>query len=137
MNKPMRECYHSSCRTLIPFDETYCDKHNHLKREKHKRYNQVRNREDHHLMRIYKSARWLNIRKQVLLRDDYLCVQCLQNNIAKPADVVDHIVELRDDISKAYDMDNLQSLCHACHNAKTLKEKYRRKSPSTFDGSDL
>lgn len=129
MNVPLRECYHVSCHNLIPFTESYCPKHQHLKRERNKRYDFVRNREDKHLLKIYKSARWIKLRKQALLRDDYLCVQCLEQGIITPADVVDHIVELRDDITKAYDINNLQSLCHACHNRKTLAEKANRKAP--------
>ncbi|PAE58568.1 HNH endonuclease, partial [Bacillus licheniformis] len=33
-----------------------------------------------------------------------------------PADMVHHIVEVKQDWSKRLDLSNLESLCNACHN---------------------
>lgn len=55
-----------------------------------------------------------------------LCMHCLKENITKPADVVDHIIEIRDDYSKRFDVSNLESLCHACHNTKTALARKKR-----------
>ena len=53
---------------------------------------------------------------------------CLEIDITKPADVVDHVIELTDDWSKRLDPDNLQSLCHVCHNSKTRHERKKRRT---------
>lgn len=65
---------------------------------------------------IYKSTRWEKVRKIVLIRDNYLCQVCLRHGIITPANTVHHKVELRDDITKAFDLNNLESICPACHN---------------------
>jgi 5-methylcytosine-specific restriction endonuclease McrA len=44
----------------------------------------------------------------------------------RKGDVVDHIIELRDDFSKRLDVNNLQTLCYSCHNKKTKIEKAKR-----------
>jgi len=46
-------------------------------------------------------------------------VQCYQDGVIRKADVVDHIVELRDDWSRRLDESNLRSLCHRHHQRKT------------------
>lgn len=123
----MKQCNHPSCKQLIPFDKQYCMQHTHLKREKHKVYDYSRNREDKPYRDVYHSARWRKLRKQALIRDEYLCQECLKKGYYTPADVVDHIREIKDDISKAFDIDNLNSLCHKHHNIKTRKESESRK----------
>lgn len=130
--KPKRECYATGCHQLIDFDETYCGNHKHLKRERDRRYDYNRNREDKQYRKIYKSRRWQELRKQVMLRDEFLCQECKRNDLTKTGDVVDHIIELKDDLSKAFDMANLEVLCHACHNAKTIREKQKREHKSPF-----
>src|SRR5699024_11029210 len=124
--KPMKQCNHPACRNLIPFDVEYCAQHTHMRREKHHRYDTVRNREDKQYRDIYYSTKWRKLRKQIVLRDNYMCQYCLNKGLYKQADVVYHIIEVKDDITKAYDPENMQSLCHACHNKKTIEEKRRR-----------
>ncbi|WP_426451230.1 HNH endonuclease signature motif containing protein (plasmid) [Staphylococcus xylosus] len=63
-----------------------------------------------------------------MLRHDSLCQECLRNGLYTQADVVDHIVELRDGYSRRLDQSNLEPLCHDCHNKKTYREKQRRLS---------
>ncbi|WP_223295494.1 HNH endonuclease [Granulicella mallensis] len=60
---------------------------------------------------------------QALIRDFYLCVRCKANGDIKPATDVDHIRPFngKDDTLRL-DIDNLQSLCKACHSRKTAKE---------------
>src|SRR5699024_6920722 len=123
--KPMKQCNHPACRNLIPFDVDYCAQHTHMRREKHHRYDTVRNREDKQYRDIYHSTRWRKLRKQILLRDDYMCQYFLNKGLYKQADVVDHIIEVKDEITKAYEPENMQSLCHDCHNKKTIEEKRR------------
>ena len=41
--------------------------------------------------------------------------------------IIDHIIELKEDMSKALDSDNLQTLCLPHHNQKTAWAKAKRK----------
>nr|WP_275591513.1 HNH endonuclease signature motif containing protein [Mammaliicoccus sp. A-M4] len=61
-----------------------------------------------------------------MLEYDYLCQECLRQGYYQQANVVDHIIELKDDWSKRLDKDNLIPLCHSCHNKKTKEEQRRR-----------
>lgn len=73
---------------------------------------------------FYRSALWRRARRQALERDLYLCAECMaayrrsELCAPRPATVVHHIVPraLRPDLALA--LDNLQSLCDACHNKK-------------------
>lgn len=65
--------------------------------------------------KIYNSTKWKQVREKTLLRDNLSCIPCLKNGIYSKANEVHHIIELKDDITKAYDLDNLESICHSCH----------------------
>ena len=73
---------------------------------------------------FYKSRAWRNARAQALQRDGYLCRDCMEakarGEMIRPraATTVHHIqpVELRPDLR--LDLDNLISLCDACHNKR-------------------
>lgn len=75
--------------------------------------------------KIYDSKQWRErTRPAVLVRDDYRCVSC--GVLGKSRElVVDHIIEIKDGGAK-FDKDNLQTLCHRCHNIKTENEKRKR-----------
>lgn len=51
-----------------------------------------------------------------------LCVRCLTIDRATPSQVVDHIRPINKGGDKWSD-DNLQALCHRCHNSKSGREK--------------
>ena len=74
----------------------------------------------------YDSPLWRKIRKQVLIRDKYLCQDCLKEGIhtavcQKPMDhAVDHIVPVKDG-GEFFDMANLQTLCREHHEQKSTK----------------
>lgn len=57
-----------------------------------------------------------------LRKHNPLCVKCLEEGRTAPSQVVDHIVSI-DDGGDKWDLDNLQVLCHTCHNKKTAKNK--------------
>ncbi|RBQ00059.1 HNH endonuclease [Bifidobacterium xylocopae] len=65
-------------------------------------------------------ARWSVARQAALARDGRQCVRC-----GAKATEVDHIWEVADGGS-LYGTSNLQSLCHACHQAKTAIARRRR-----------
>ena len=70
---------------------------------------------------FYASAAWRRVRAQVLLRDNYMCCECLRRYRAgepvrpRPATMVHHIVPYKTAPDRALDMDNLESLCETCH----------------------
>ena len=66
------------------------------------------------------SVRWNDLRSRALERDRNSCLKC-----GKPAEEVDHIREIWEG-GPEFDLDNLQSLCHDCHVAKTNESRRRR-----------
>lgn len=67
---------------------------------------------------FYKSKAWEICRQLVLMRDHYLCQDCLKNKQITPADMVHHIKELVDHPELGLSTDNLVSLCNSCHNMR-------------------
>ncbi|WP_447402337.1 HNH endonuclease [Lysinibacillus sp. fkY74-1] len=68
---------------------------------------------------FYRSYEWQKMRDYVFKRDLGLCQPCLELGTYTTGDVVHHIVELRDGEegwSKRLDEDNLETVCHSCHN---------------------
>ena len=76
--------------------------------------------------KIYNSKRWKEVRELAILRDEFQCVECKKLGIQTKFEEVDHIVELSDDITLAYDLNNLQCLCKKHHREKTEQEKRKR-----------
>jgi HNH endonuclease len=66
------------------------------------------------------TAKWKRVRKIALRRDHSTCTRCGQ-----PAADVDHKIELIDG-GEPFELDNLQALCAACHDAKSSESRYRR-----------
>ena len=66
------------------------------------------------------SISWNDVRKRALERDQNTCVKC-----GKAAEEVDHVKEIWEG-GPEFDLDNLQSLCHDCHVAKTNESRRRR-----------
>ena len=64
-------------------------------------------------------ARWERLRSMHLAGEP-LCRMC-----GRPAVLVDHITPIRDG-GAILDDDNLQSLCRACHDAKTAEDVRKR-----------
>ena len=74
---------------------------------------------------IYGTARWQKLR-EVAIKRQPLCSACLALGLVVPAEVIDHIVEIRDG-GAPYSLDNLQSLCCKCHARKTTKMQGQRR----------
>ncbi|WBL53610.1 HNH endonuclease [Bacillus phage yong1] len=110
--KPLRVCPAPGCPSLTR--DRYCDEHKTQQQEETKHYNKhSRNKT---ITSFYKSTDWKRTRQLGLIRDNYLCQHCLKDHCFTPADMVHHIVEVKEDWSKRLDLDNLVSLCNACHN---------------------
>lgn len=65
---------------------------------------------------LYHTTRWNKCRHVVLIRDDYLCQECLRRGLITPANTVHHRVPARVDVSQFFDMDKLEAICMDCHN---------------------
>lgn len=71
---------------------------------------------------IYTSKRWRKLR-QIHLAQHPFCTYCSELGHTTPATVVDHITPIREAPDRAYDMENIQSLCDACHSGAKQKEE--------------
>lgn len=95
--------------------------------DKHKRDSEAR--------AFYKSRAWVECRALALKRDHGICQDCLNERKVTKAQTVHHIKELRDHPELALTLDNLVSLCNACHNRRhpekgaghVRKEKKKRR----------
>ena len=56
------------------------------------------------------------MRSLALARDGYQCVMCKRKGITTLATMVHHIEPVKKAWNKRLDIDNLMSLCEACHN---------------------
>jgi len=128
---PSYLCSYPGCSVVSPTPR--CEKHPYEKpkRTNHKKPDFEYAKDNSH---IYNSQRWKNLRNAHIIKEP-LCRRCLEFFDDKVAATrVDHIVEISDDPSRAFDPTNLQSLCASCHQVKTLEEKKRRaKDTSTND----
>ncbi len=79
---------------------------------------------------IYGTYKWKKLRK-AYAAEHPLCEHCLRYEILEPVAVVDHIKEIKDG-GEPYDPNNLQSLCHSCHNRKTASERRAREGSNGF-----
>ncbi|PAD39853.1 HNH endonuclease signature motif containing protein [Terribacillus sp. 7520-G] len=110
--KPKKRCNKASCRQLIDFDQTFCDKH---KGHTNKQYNYERYRNEPTYIAFYNSSAWRKLRRQKLI-DQPLCERCLRKGFVTSATIVHHIIETKVDWDKRLDWENLESVCFACHN---------------------
>lgn len=81
-------------------------------------------RYDDEFQNVYNSVRWKMIRAKKIEDANGLCELCLKKGLYKPGKHVHHIIPIEQDMSKAYDYDNLIVLCAECHN-----EQHDRISP--------
>lgn len=76
---------------------------------------------------FYKTEAWRKCREAILVRDHYLCQVCLRKGYLTTATIVHHIEHLSDNPDKAYDADNLESVCASCHNRLHPEKGMRKK----------
>ena len=72
--------------------------------------------------------RWQRVRA-AFLREHPLCVEHERKGEYVAATDVDHRVPHRGDQDLFWSAENWQSLCHACHAAKTAREVNERRAP--------
>lgn len=115
--KAKRPCGEIGCGNLT--EKTYCETHQKNAEENRRKSTQIYNRygRDSKINAFYLSKEWKRVRALAYERDNGLCQRCLKGSVLKRADVVHHIVEVKEDWSLRLTLDNLESLCHSCHNA--------------------
>ncbi|WP_215532921.1 HNH endonuclease [Solibaculum mannosilyticum] len=65
---------------------------------------------------IYNDKRYKRARLTALRRDKYLCQRCLRYGRYTPANTTHHKIPITERPDLAFDPDNLESICPACHN---------------------
>ncbi|MCM3730060.1 HNH endonuclease [Fictibacillus nanhaiensis] len=130
--KPLKPCNKMGCPELT--NEKYCSKHTEQvkvdKAEANKLYDLYAR--DEKSAKFYKSKEWIKLRTVAFQRDNGLCQDCLEEKKIKPGDVVDHIIEIKDNWDLRLDISNLKTLCHRHHNEKTAKVKKERENKEKF-----
>jgi len=117
------QCTYPNCPELT-YIGSRCSKHRVVRDSAKDR--EYRTREDRaELTKFYQSLHWRKLRQYHITRNP-LCTQCTKSGLTVVADVVDHIIEIRDDPTRRLDPKNLQSLCHSCHNNKTVAVRKQR-----------
>lgn len=116
-NKPLRPCLHAGCRTLT--SSGYCDKHQPKRIDRRSATARARHR-------MYLLPVWGRLRQRQLLIEPY-CRECAEHGQRALATDVDHIIPHNGDMQLFTDENNLQSLCHACHSAKTMAENRKNR----------
>ena len=109
-NRRLTECRYKGCYSLTRNKNGYCDEHQeYFKQKENERFrNSAFNS-------FYWSKEWKKIRESALIRDNYLCQDCLKLGRITKATDVHHIIKLKIDYKKRNDIDNLVSLCKKCH----------------------
>lgn len=118
------------CGALIPRKDKGCPtcmaRWAEREAQRQREYDQtIRSRNDYSW--VYKDKRWLSVREDALLRDEYLCVRCRESGVNTLADMVHHIVPISEDISKAFILTNLMSLCDSCHDKEHMRMRKGRR----------
>lgn len=72
---------------------------------------------------LYNSKAWRR-RRRLWLQHQPFCQECQKQSRLVFGNVVDHVIPHKGDLSLFWDIDNLQTLCSACHGVKSEKEKY-------------
>jgi len=111
-------CSASGCFTIVAAANTYCAQHQALQRERDEkkktndagRWSRGSSPTFHW---VYRDPRWRKVRKAHITAHP-ACFMC-----GAPGTEVDHIIPHRGREEFAFNPDNLQTLCHACHAAKT------------------
>lgn len=117
--KPKKPCKAPGCRNLT--EKTYCEEHDKIRLKSYKDYNRYKRDKDSEA--FYNSSPWRKLSKEYRINHP-LCELCLSIGIYTPAQMVDHIVPIRQGGARL-DESNLQSLCYRCHEAKSKKEGSR------------
>lgn len=114
------------CRKLHPVGEK-CPNgcySKYYQRENRKEENRLYDKTKRKNKEIYHSKHWEVLRKECMGKFDNICVYTLfKYSKSIPATLVHHIVELNEDKSKAYDLDNLIPVSDLAH--REIHSRYK------------
>lgn len=105
------------CGKLIPYTQKRCEvcEAKQVEREAQRNREYKIARQDKDIQAIYNSKTWKITVRLIANRDKNLCRLCLSEKRISYYNTVHHIVELKEDITKAFIHSNLISLCESCH----------------------
>lgn len=113
---PTRPCAEWGCPHPARRGRARCEVHDKAR----ERERSARRRQEDEQRKVYARAKWANTRRHVLHQQP-LCV------CGRIATDVDHVVPMSEG-GAAFDLANLQSLCHACHGEKSWREQLARRN---------
>lgn len=131
-------CARSGCNQLISIGQRYCTIHQleyeENQKKRHRKYKQER--EDKDIQKIYINKRWEQVREQAKQEQKGLDLYSyFINGKIEYAEIYHHIIEVKEDISRAYDIDNVFGLTESNH--QIIHELYKKDEQSKKEMQDL
>lgn len=122
------------CGAKIPYYKKACEKClpiiEHQAKERYKAY--ARNRKDKDIQKIYSGGKWDKVKEVVKTRQNGICLYSFYiYGEVKPIEMNHHIVETKEDITKAYDPTNVIGITESVHklvHKEYLKGKRQKKA---------
>lgn len=107
----------SKCNKVIDYGQVRCNKceeeYQKQKKVNYKYYdNNIRDKKSKD---FYDSTHWKRVKKSIHVRDNGVCVMCKDENRRGYADVVHHIIPLKEAYDKSLSYSNLICLCASHH----------------------
>ena len=81
--------------------------------------------------KFYQSPEWRTMRRIKLVNNPF-CEKCMKEGFTIMAEDVHHIIDIKNDPTKALKYDNLMSLCKPCHSEITYNTNSNALHPGKF-----
>jgi 5-methylcytosine-specific restriction protein A len=124
----LKVCAAAGCEELSAPGLSHCSEHEQRRKDRLKQQRAKAQTSPAAIMarRLYADPKWMRASK-AFLRDNPLCVDCLELNVVEAATDTDHIEPHKGDRKRFWTRSNWQALCHRCHSRKTAHEVFHRK----------
>lgn len=115
-------CAKCRCKNLVVAPKRYCVAHIELEEKENQARNnyydkKIRQGKDKKYTEFYHSIEWKKTKALALSVNYGLCQHCLKNKKIKTAEMVHHIIPIKEDWNKRLELSNLIALCNQCHNS--------------------